>query len=137
MVEMNLDTRQMQRLEESIRALPGKSEKVINEVLHSKGVNFVKEEITNLLPVSKKSKKHAKSSNPFTKNKFNLGFLVKAKGGAAKNKGSFGYLVFPNEGRGPHNPREQRFMEKGLEKATPKTINEVQTKLIEKIREEI
>ena len=70
--------------------------------------------IIGFMPVSKREKRHAKHSNPLKERMFNLGFDIVAKGGAAKNKGSFGYLVFPNEGRGPHNPVAQEFFERGL-----------------------
>lgn len=71
--------------------------------------------IIGFMPRSDRTKKHAKDSKPLDQEDINLGFRIFAKGGAAKNKGSFGYLVFPNEGRGPSNPIAQEFFEQGLE----------------------
>mgnify|MGYP007024777013 FL=1 len=43
--------------------------------------------------------------------------------------------MFPNEGRGPNNPLEQRFMERGLETATPKILDVLGVELDKKIKE--
>lgn len=142
MALFELDYEQIKKLEETIKALPGKSEKTINEVLHSKGVEVAKGDITNLLPVSKykngkeRNKRHAKYSQPFNDFKFNLGFVVEVKG-KTSIPSSFGYLFFPECGFGKHNPVAQDFMENGLEKATPKILDEVQKGLIEEIEEEL
>lgn len=103
------------RLLEAMKKVPEVSERVVNDVLKSRGTKEVMQAIIGFMPVSKRDKKHAKFSNPLKEVMFNLGFDIVAKGGAAKNKGSFGYLVFPNEGRGPHNPVAQAFFERGLE----------------------
>lgn len=103
------------RLLEAMKKVPEVSERVVNDVLKSRGTKEVIQAIIGFMPVSKRDKKHAKFSNPLKEVMFNLGFDIVAKGGAAKNKGSFGYLVFPNEGRGPHNPVAQAFFERGLE----------------------
>lgn len=103
------------RLLEAMKKVPEVSERVVNDVLKSRGTKEVMQAIIGFMPVSKRDKKHAKFSNPLKEVMFNLGFDIVAKGGAAKNKASFGYLVFPNEGRGPHNPVAQAFFERGLE----------------------
>ncbi len=120
--------------------LPGRMEQVINGVLHSEGIEIATEEITKLIPVSKwynqvRNKKHAKTNNWSRSEVGNLEFTIKAKGGAANKPGSFGYLVFPNEGRGSSNPLEQRFAERGLQKATPR-IFEALNRNIDKVLEE-
>ncbi|HEM3508247.1 TPA: hypothetical protein U1B31_002142, partial [Streptococcus suis] len=94
--------------------IPSKSEEVVNRVLLVRGTKEVMQSIIGFMPISKREKRHAKYSNPLKERMFNLGFDIVAKGGAAKNKGSFGYLVFPNEGRGTHNPIAQAFFERGL-----------------------
>lgn len=123
------------KLQEKFNKVPNDVEKTINDFLHKTGVEVMVQEITKYIPVSSKKKKHAKTSKWSKNEKHNLAFTIKTKGGAANNKGSFGYLVFPNEGRGPNNPVEQRFMEKGLEKATPKIIEELNNKIDQKIKE--
>lgn len=123
-----VDYAAIEKLEEKMRMLPNKMEPVVNNVLHTDGIQIATEEITKLIRVSRskwsvRNKTHAKNSNWSKSEEMNLGFKVKARGGAASKKGSFGYLVFPNEGRGSHNPLEQRFAERGLMNAKPKIIN--------------
>lgn len=110
-----LDFSRSEKLAEAMAKIPNESEKAVNRVLKSHGTKEVIQGIIGFMPVSKRDKKHAKYSNPLKEKMFNLGFDIVAKGGAAKNKNSFGYLVFPNEGRGPHNIVAQEFFERGLE----------------------
>jgi len=104
--------------EEILKAMQRTSEKAeseINKVLHSQGGKEVSQSIIGFMPISDRNKKHAKTSNSLRQKDINLGFQILARGGAAKNKNSFGYLVFPNEGRGRSNPVAQSFFETGLE----------------------
>jgi hypothetical protein len=129
-IRFELDHREIELLQEKMKRLPDKMEEVVNETLHNDGVEIATEEITKHIPNSQwrnKSieKAHARTSKWSKSENHNLGFTIKSKGGAANKKGSFGYLVFPNEGRGSSNPIEQRFMEKGMEKATPKILEKL------------
>jgi hypothetical protein len=140
-VKFELDYKAIEHLEMKMAKLPGKMESATNDVLHTDGIQIATEEITKLIPVSTRkgkirNKKHAKHSNWSKSEKINLGFVIKARGGAANKKGSFGYLVFPNEGRGAHNPVEQRFMERGLEVATPKILAKLHEKIDQILEEE-
>lgn len=112
-------------LNERIRQFPNRAEKAINEVLHTQGIEIVTREMTNLLPVSKVNKKHARDSRWSKSEISNLEFVVKTKGGAANKKGSFGYLVFPDEGRGPSNPWQQNFSGRSLQQSTPKILEKL------------
>lgn len=108
-----------------VQQLPGRAEETINQILHTDGVEIVAKEMTNLLPVSNRQKPHAKNSKWWTKETGNLEFVVKSRGGAASRKGSFGYLVFPDEGRGPSNPFEQDFSGRSLQRSTPKILEKL------------
>lgn len=130
-----IDYAEFEALEEKLRELPAQTEETINRYLHKKGVNITKQNITSHIPVSKRHKTHAKHSSWSRKQTENLGFVVKAKGGAANRPGSFGYLVFPNEGRGPRNPREQRFFEEGLHESTPSILDDLLEEVTNKIQE--
>lgn len=112
-------------LHDKIQQLPNRAEQAINQVLHTTGIDIVTKEMTNLLPVSKVQKRHAKNSKWSTNEEHNLGFTVKSEGGAANKKGSFGYLVFPDEGRGPSNPWEQNFSGRAKQRATPKILEKL------------
>ena len=140
-VKFELDYEAIKRLEMKMAKLPDRMERATNDVLHADGIRIATEEITKLIPVSTRkgkirNKKHAKHSNWSKSEKINLGFVIKARGGAANKKGSFGYLVFPNEGRGAHNPVEQRFMERGLEAATPRILAKLHEKIDQILEEE-
>jgi len=140
-VKFELDYEAIKRLEMKMAKLPDRMERATNDVLHADGIRIATEEITKLIPVSTRkgkirNKKHARHSNWSKSEKINLGFVIKARGGAANKKGSFGYLVFPNEGRGAHNPIEQRFMERGLEAATPKILAKLHEKIDQILEEE-
>lgn len=137
-----IDYNAIERLEVKIARLPDQMEGVINEVLHTDGIRIATEEITKLIPVSSRNgkirnKRHARHSKWSKSENHNLGFAIKAKGGAANKRGSYGYLVFPNEGRGAHNLIEQRFMERGLEKATPKILSKLHERIDQILEEEL
>lgn len=146
-VKYELNKKEFERLNDAISRLPGAAESVINQTLKKTGGNLIVQNITPLIPVSRygsrvRPKKyaggiHASEEKWSAKEHENLSITVKTKGGAAKNKGSFGYLVFPNEGRGPHNFYEQEFMETGLERATPAVVDEIERSLLTKIEEEL
>ena len=140
--KFQFDYSQITELENKIERLPRRLDSMINEVLHSDGVEITTKEITDELPVSHwkgqvRNKIHAKNSKWSTSEEHHLGFTVKTAGGAAKNPGSFGYLVFPNEGRGPSNFIEQRFMELGLAKAVPKIVERLNRKIDEFLEGEL
>lgn len=130
-----IDYSDFEKLEEKIRELPSQAEQIINNYLHKKGVTTTTKNITSRMPVSSKHKIHAKHTNWSRKETENLGFVIKAKGGAANRPGSYGYLVFPNEGRGPRNPLEQRFFEQGLHESTPTILEDLLEEITIKTQE--
>lgn len=123
--EYSLDYSKSREFENRLRQFPGDAEKVSNEVLKNKGGKLMMQSIIGFMPISKRNKRHAKTSNPLKTDYFNLGMRTYARGGAANSKGSFGYLVFPDEGRGPGNPVEQRFFERGGERASDYIFTEL------------
>lgn len=116
-------------------------EATVNKVLHDKGLKETEEQITERIPISntwrRQSKIHAAHSKWAKKEKPNLGFVIKSKGGAANRKGSFGYLVFPDEGRGRSNPRAHHFMQLGLKATTPKIMQYLHDEVDKILKEEM
>lgn len=110
-----LDIKGQNDLIKAMEATPRKVEATANKVLHMTGGKEVSMAIIGFMPRSNRTKKHARDGNALKQEDINLGFRIYARGGAANNKGSFGYLVFPNEGRGRSNPVAKRFFEQGLE----------------------
>jgi hypothetical protein len=140
--KFDLDYDELLRLEQKLGRLPNKLEEVVNDFLHSDGIEIATEEITKLIPNSqwknrRLTKAHAKTSKWSKSEKHNLGFTIKSRGGAANKRGSYGYLVFPNEGRGSRNPLEQRFMERGMKNATPKVLDRLSVPIEKALEEEM
>lgn len=136
-MKWEIDYSAFEELSDKLMQVSDQTESVVNNYLHSKGADTTKENITKHINVSKsrRIKVHAKHANWSRKRTENLGFEVFAKGGAANRPGSFGYLVFPNEGRGKRNPKEQRFMERGLHETTPSIIDDLLEQVVNKIQE--
>lgn len=125
MIEFQLDDDQTKRLEEAMAKIGSESEDLVNKVLKTKGTKLMMQKIIEFMPQSSLNTRHAKQSNPLRNKMMNLGFETKSKGGAANKAGSFGYLVFPNEGRGPRNHVAQRFVERGAETANELILQEL------------
>lgn len=137
-VNFRLDAEDVKRLEAAMAEIPNKAEKAINEVLWDQGIETLTDDVTRFIPMSKGSKaRHARSSDWSKSTTFNLGFLMVSKGGAAKNKSSFGYLIFPDEGRGIKNNYAYDFTGKGQNMAQPKIMDMLSTNIIKTIEEAI
>ena len=144
-VKFTVDYTAIEKLSEAILKLPNKAEKVINKTLLEESSKQIAEGITPLIPISRdrkgngiRDKIHARNVNWHSKEqKENLTITAKTKGGAANKRGSYGYLVFPNEGRGKYNPKDLEFMEKGRDKKLPEVIDGIESNLIKTIEEEL
>ncbi|EAA0129580.1 hypothetical protein ABJF43_002520 [Listeria monocytogenes] len=140
MVRFELDASDLEQLLKKIADSPGDVEKAINQSLEKEGAPLAIEGIIRRMPVSQRGakkvreKSHAKFSNPLIKRMENLGFEIVAKGGASSKKGSFGYLAFPDEGRGSSNLIAQHFFNEGMTDRTPRileALNEALDRAIE------
>ncbi|SFH68625.1 hypothetical protein [Pisciglobus halotolerans] len=118
MVKFQLNAQESERIEQAMARIPEESERMVNDVLKSKGVKKAIESIVGFMPISDRKKAHAKLSNPLKQNMINLGFEITPKP-------RFGYLVFPNDGIGRSNPVKQQFFENGLEKVTDSILDDV------------
>ena len=132
--KFEVDYEDIKLLEKRLLEIPGKAEEVVNRVLHTKGIELVTREITSLIPVSNVHKNHAKESKWSKAVTQNLGFTVMSRGGT-KGKNNYGYLMFPDEGRGRSNPKAQNFTGRGLEVATPQLLTLMQDEITKTIQE--
>lgn len=137
MARFELKSEDLQRLETVLRELPNKGEEEINKVLHKESAEKVIRSIQDLIKVSswnpkapKKKGTHARYGKPFRIIPFNLGFFI-------RTYPKYGYLVFPDEGRGIRNPVEQNFTGRGIEKERPDVVNRLMEVLTRKIEEEL
>lgn len=93
-------------------------EKVINDYIHRDAPQKITPSIVGLIPVSDRSKKHAKDSNPFGRQEnYNLAVkIITSK--------QFNYLVFPDEGLGTSRKNQpQDFTGRGLEATLPELLD--------------
>lgn len=137
-MKMTLTSDDVRALEEALSNLGDEAEYTVNSIVHEMGFETLNEEVLKRLPIgARPNPRHARNSKPFNKKVFNLGFEFYTKGGAANNKSSFGYLVFPDEGRGPRNPYAQNFTEWGTMAAKPRIISELLEQISKKVQEAI
>lgn len=108
MIEYSLKFEDSALLLERINQFPSDAEEAINKALHGEGVKEMIQSIVSFTPVSKLSKEHAKYSDPYKFNTKNLGFII-------ETKPKYGYLIFPDEGRGIRNKVRQEFTKRGAE----------------------
>lgn len=131
MARFEINKADLEKLEEKISKLQGIAEDEINKVLHTKSADEVSKSIQQLINVSaKKRGTHARHGKPFKTEPFNLGFFI-------KTYPSYGYLVFPDEGRGIRNKIKQDFSGRGIEKERPRVVDDLLEKLTKKIEEEL
>lgn len=137
MARFSIDQSDMRNLEEKIKQLPGIAEGLINNFLYTDGAEIIAVEVSSLIRRSSNDEKkpHAKDVKWWATEEESLGVLVKSRGGAANKPNSYGYLVFPDEGRGPRNEQEQDFSGRGLERATPIIVERLGSLLSDKIQE--
>lgn len=131
MAVLDLDAKDVDGLAGIIDQYGEKARTAINEVLHGSGADVIKNNITNLLPVSgaswKKKAPAAKSAMPgaFTKVDKNLGVEILAKG-------RYGYLYYPDDGSNTRSHAgNQHFMIHGAEASTEEIIDQVLRKIME------
>lgn len=131
MAQFQLNSDDLDKLKEKIGQLNEHAEDEINKVLHTESVRDVPQSVQQLINVStKKRGTHAKHGKPFKTEPFNLGFFV-------QSFPRYGYLVFPDEGRGIRNPLKQDFTQRGIDKEHPKIVNNLLEALTNRIKKEL
>lgn len=129
----------IEKLHETVKALPNIAEETMNNYLHTKGIEVAIENIKNEMPKGVKNRKtskgqpktHAKQSDSLKSKPFNLGFRV-------ETTKQFNYLVFPALGVGTsYKNKPNDFMNRGLDKSVNRIIPELQEELIKKMEEKL
>lgn len=104
---------------------------VINDVLENEAKDLFISSITDLIPVSNRNKKHAKTSNPLMAISGELSLTISAKK-------QFQYLYFPNDGSNTKNHvGNLDFMGRGLKAQEENIINKILDRISEKTKEEL
>lgn len=84
--------------------------------------------------ISRRGFPHAKLTESIEGKDYNLAIEVRTRAyrSGAKGKGNaYGYLVFPNEGRGPYNKVKQDFTGKTIEKNKKPILNSMNKIIVE------
>lgn len=143
--QVTLDYSEIAKLEERIKALPKKAEYEINNYLWNNAGNILQKQVYANMPRSNKDKSkvkkapkvHAKDSDSLDKETFNLGVRIQTH--LKPRSKDFGYLIFPDEGRGKHQRRKgaQEFFGRALDKRTDEIADGLLNHLDKKIEEEL
>lgn len=139
---LDLDYSQSIKFEQKLKALPGKAEYETNNYLWSEAGDILEKGVYERMPRSKykkygKPKTHAKDSESLETIRYNLGVKVQTK--IKPKSKDFGYLIFPNEGRGIKqvNKGAQEFFDKTLESKANQITEGLLNHLDKKIEEEL
>lgn len=132
-----LEAEQVEQLQTAMANYAGYAGKAIDEVLHNKGGELIRDEIMQLLPASgrtwKGKKPAARSAKPFTQENGKMSVTI-------KTKSAYNYLYFPDDGTNTKNhigfhgkPRE--FMQKGAKNQTARIMDLCVNRLIKEMGE--
>lgn len=138
-----LDTKELEKLQQKLSMLPKNAEYELNNFMWNKAGDVLKKKVMQNMPRSKRDKSnykdvpktHAKDVESLDKITYNLGIKVQTK--LKPKSKDFGYLIFPDEGRGKHQKIGQDFFGKALESEADKLKTELSEYLNKKIEEEL
>lgn len=131
MAKIDVDIQGVEALSSEIERYGAGAGQIIQGVYEDFAATDIERNIQAVLPVSgrrfKGHKVGAKAAG------INRVFKHEVKGLelTVKAPGNFGYLVFPDEGRGVHNRKEQRFMMRGMEASIGSIVERCIAKLSE------
>ncbi len=139
----SLESKDIEILQEKLKLLPKKAEYEMNNYFWNTAGDILKKRVIQNLPRSNRNKSnhknspksHAKDVESLDKISFNLGIKVQTK--LKPKSKDFGYLIFPDEGRGKHQSRSQEFFNKALETETENIKEGLLEHINKKIEEEI
>lgn len=142
--ELSINYEDILKLEEKFKKLPNTAEYEINDYLWSQAGEILQKEVYRKMPRSiykhyskNQPKTHAKDSESLEIVKYNLGVKIKTK--TKPKSRDFGYLIFPDEGRGIRQRKKgsQEFFNKSLESKSKQLIDGLSSHLDKKIKEEL
>lgn len=142
--ELSLDYKSLIKFEEKLKLLPQRAEYEVNNYLWSEAGNVLEKEVYRRMPRSHyehyskgKPKTHAKDSESLEIIRYNLGVKVQTK--IKPKSKDFGYLIFPDEGRGKRQLKKgkQEFFGKSLDSKNNQIVDGLIDHLNKKIEEEL
>lgn len=142
--ELSINYEDIKKLEGKFKKLPNTAEYEINDYLWSEAGEILQKEVYSKMPRSiykhyskKQPKTHAKDTDSLEIVKYNLGVKVQTK--TKPRSKDFGYLIFPDEGRGIRQRKKgsQEFFNKSLESKGKDVVDGLSEHLDKKIEEEL
>ena len=138
-----IDTKDLEKLQKKLSMLPNTAEYELNNYLWNRAGDILKRKVMQNMPRSSRDKSnyrkgpktHAKDDESLEKITYNLGIKVHTK--LKPKLKNFGYLIFPDEGRGKHQSKSQEFFNKSLESETDKLKEGLFEHLNNKIEEDL
>lgn len=133
--KFSLNDKDVDRIKKSILNLGGSSENVINDYLHGEGAERIVTGITKFIPVSKRKKKHAKTSKWYKQNNYNLAVAIE---NSTSGKNSFYYLYYVATGTGTSEKKGPNdFMNKGMDTEYNNVVNGLINEIEKNIEKEM
>lgn len=140
---LNVHFEAFETLIKKFETLPRTAEYTINEYLWSEGGDILQKELMRRMPRSKDKhyslpKSHAKDTDSTEVFK-GINLMVKVETKVKPKSKDYGYLIFPDEGRGIHNVKKgaQEFFQKTLDAKEYELTNELTNHLIKEIDKNI
>lgn len=141
--ELTVNFKDITKLIEKWKQLPKTAEYETNKFLWNEGGDIFKKQVMQNMSRSNKDKSvykngpkvHAKDVESLDKVTYNLGIKIQTK--LSPKSSDFGYLIFPDEGRGKHQRRAQKFFQGALEKKGDEVSNKLIEHLNKKIEEDL
>lgn len=138
-----IDSKDLEKLQRKLSMLPNTAEYELNNYFWNEAGDILKKRVMQNMPRSKRDKSkykrgprtHAKDDESLEKVTYNLGIKVHTK--LKPRLKDFGYLIFPDEGRGKHQSKSQEFFNKSLESETDKLREGLFEHLNKKIEEDL
>ena len=138
-----MTSKDIEILQKKLSMLPNTAEYELNNYFWNKAGNVLHKKVMQNLPRSNRDKSnirnapkvHAKDVESLEDIRYNLGIKVQTK--LSPRSKDFGYLIFPDEGRGKHQSKSQEFFNRALESETDKLKTGLVEHLNKKIEEEL
>lgn len=138
-----ISSKDLERLQQKFALLPNKAEYELNNYFWNEVGDILKTKVMQNMPRSNRNKSnikkapkvHAKDVESLEKITYNLGIKVQTQ--LNPQSKDFGYLIFPDEGRGKHQSKSQEFFHKSLESETDKIERGLMEHMNKKIKEEL
>lgn len=139
----SLTSKDFEKLQQKFKMLPKTAEYELNNYFWNKAGDILKRKVIQFMPRSKRDKSnykgapktHAKDDESLEKITYNLGIKIQTQ--LQPKSKDFGYLIFPDEGRGKHQKKSQEFFNKALNSESEKLRNGVIDHFNKKIEEEL